>query len=151
MSVQTGEQLAEKEQHQATIPSVLETRKNKYFKSFSKGGRPGVCLLLLLSRSLYHLVSYPSMGLWRWFSLWALFQHPSVHIQPPLNSLTCIQTKPVSLWSGSEITLLCCSFGRFGSGVRGMPAHTMPKTKQSLSKLTECIRIHLYKDGYSST
>lgn len=37
------------------------------------------------------------------------FQHPSVPIQPPPNSLTCLQTEPVSLWSGSESTLLFCS------------------------------------------
>lgn len=70
------------------------------------------------------------------------FQHPSVRIQPPLNSLTCIQTKPVSLRSGGESTPLFCSvlfFGGvlvFGSGLRGMPADTMSKTKYPVPEQT---------------
>lgn len=64
------------------------------------------------------------------------FQHPSVHIQPPPNSLTFIQTKPVSLWSGRESTLLFCSSEVFGSGWREMPVDTTPKTKYSVPEQT---------------
>lgn len=138
LSVQTGEQLAEREQHQATIPSVLETRKNKYFKSFSKGGRHGVCLLLLLSRSLYHSVSYPSMGLWRWFraGLWALFPAPicAYPASPKLFDMHSDQTSQSLVWERVNSAVLFLEV--FGSGWRGMPADTTSKPKYSVPEQT---------------
>lgn len=83
------------------------------------------------------------------------FQHPSVRIQPPLNSLTCIQTKPVSLRSGGESTLLFCSLEvcwYLAQGWGGcLQTPCLRQNTQSLSKLTELIGTHPYKDGYSSS
>lgn len=141
LPVLTGEQLARREQHQATIPSVLETRRNKYFKSFSKGDRHSVCLLLLLSSSLYYSVFYPSMGLWRWFRarLWAVFPAPicAYPASPELFDMHSDQTSQSPVWGWVNSAVLF--FGGvlvFGSGLRGMPADTMSKTKYPVPEQT---------------